>query len=196
MGVAKKQAVRNKQAIIAAASRVFRERGVDGVGVADIMLEAGFTHGGFYNHFESKSDLAGQVCAAAFADGLSDLKSVVDQSLATDPRAFRRALENYLSKGVRDDPGQACPTATFAADAPRQGEGMQKAYAEGMQGFVDTIEQYFAQRDGLSAPVARERAMEVLVTLVGAITIARGVGAAAPRLSDSFLKAARRKLPD
>src|SRR5689334_16944846 len=66
MRLTKEQAAKNRREILETAERLFRERGFDGVGVADLMKEAGFTHGGFYNHFGSKEELAAETCAASF----------------------------------------------------------------------------------------------------------------------------------
>ena len=78
MGVPKDQVTRNRQAIIEAACRAFRERGVDGVGVADLMKEAGFTHGGFYNHFASKDALAAECCSSVFARSSEQMRTLLD----------------------------------------------------------------------------------------------------------------------
>src|ERR1700730_7605551 len=98
MGVSKKQAVQNKHAIMAAATRLFRERGVDGVGLNELMREAGFTQGGFYNHFKSKDALVAEVVATAMT-GVNDRLSQAIAKPLEDHNANRlvRQIKYYLS---------------------------------------------------------------------------------------------------
>jgi TetR/AcrR family transcriptional repressor of nem operon len=194
MGVPKEQASRNRQAIIDAASRAFRERGVDGVGVADLMKDAGFTHGGFYNHFVSKDALAAECCASVFAQAAAQLRSVLESG---GKQPFREVLEAYLSCEHRDAPGEACPSATLAVDAARHGHLMQAAYADGIAGFLEVIESYLASRPGQCGTAAdiREDAIGLLVNLVGSIVVARGVGLADIGLSEEILAVGRKRLP-
>ncbi len=198
MGVPREQALRNRQAIIDTAARVFRERGVDGVGVADLMKEAGFTHGGFYNHFESKDALATEACAAVFASSVAGLERVIEADARDGTGSFRAVLEAYLSLGHCDRPGNACPVSALAADVARQGGAMQAAYAEGIEQFLQAIACHFARvaRDCLPPDEARRRAISLLGHLVGTLVLARGVGAADPRLAEEILAEGRRHLPD
>ena len=198
MGVPREQAARNRQTIIDTASRVFRERGVDGVGVADLMREAGFTHGGFYNHFRSKDSLAGEACAAVFAASVAGLRQVIEADAGGGSGSFRAVLEAYLSPGHCDRPGNACPVPTLAADVARQGGPMQAAYAEGIEQFLQAIACHFARdaQGSLPPDEARQRAIGLLGHLVGTLVLARGVGAADPRLAEEILAEGRRHLPD
>lgn len=198
MGVPKEQAVRNRQSIIDTAARVFRERGVDGVGVADLMREAGFTHGGFYNHFKSKDALAAEACAVVLSRAVEEMARVIEADAAGRQGSLRAMLETYLSPKHRDDPGQGCPIPTLATDAARQGELMQTAYAEGIERFVETISSHFAgagEEAGQSG-TARASAIGLLTQLVGTLMLARGVGAANPALSEEILAVGRLRLPD
>lgn len=198
MGVPKEQAVRNRQSIIDTAARVFRERGVDGVGVADLMKAAGFTHGGFYNHFKSKDALAAEACAAVLSRAVEEMARVIEADTAGQKGSLRAMLETYLSPKHRDDPGQGCPIPTLATDAARQGELMQTAYAEGIERFVETISSYFANagEDAGQSGTARASAIGLLTQLVGTLMLARGVGAANPGLSEEVLAVGRSHLPD
>lgn len=193
MGVPKDQVVRNRQHIVETASRVFRERGVDGVGVADLMKEAGFTHGGFYNHFASKDALAAEACASVFCDAARSLEGALQAETDGASGAVQAMLDAYLLPAHRDQPGQACPFPTLATDAARQGEGMQAAYASGVAHYVEAIAAYFAREQG-AEPMARTRAIGLLITLVGGLVLARGVGAADPTLSDEILAVGRSRL--
>lgn len=197
MGVPRDQALRNRQSIIDTASRVFRERGVDGVGVADLMREAGFTHGGFYNHFKSKDALAAEACAAVLSRAIEAVASVIEADAEGRKGSFNAMLETYLSPTHRDDPGQGCPIPALATDASRQGEQMQAAYADGIKTFIQTMSSYFARDGGNSAQSgpARASAIGLLTHLVGTLALARGVGAANPELSEEILAVGRSRLP-
>lgn len=196
MGVPKEQATRNRQAIIDTASRIFRERGVDGVGVSDLMKAAGFTHGGFYNHFASKDALAAEACASAFACGAAHLEQELQASAGSRFAALGAFLDNYLSPEQFNTPGAGCPTATLAVDAARQGSDMQAAYASGIAAFIRAMTSYLLPEDGetTSGVKERETAIVLLANLVGSMVIARGVGAADPELSSEVLEAGRRHL--
>ncbi len=104
MKISKEQAEKNRQQIIDVASQLFREKGFDGIGVADLMRAAGFTHGGFYGHFESKEALMLAACQHAFAEATSRWRK---QSSA--PFSFKSIATKYCSKQHRDNPGKGCP---------------------------------------------------------------------------------------
>lgn len=193
MGVPKQQAARNRQAIVDAASRIFRERGVDGVGVADVMREAGFTHGGFYNHFDSKDALAAEACAAAFAAGAERLKAAIAADANGATGALRGFMEAFLTPEHCAAPGLGCPSAAMAMDAARQGQGLQSAYAQGIATYIDAVA---ACIGGSDAPSGAERAqaIDLVAGLVGAMVLARGVRQADPQLSNEILTAARKHL--
>ncbi|MFP2908002.1 TetR/AcrR family transcriptional regulator [Pyxidicoccus sp. 3LFB2] len=195
MRVSKEQAARNRQSIIDTASRLFRERGVDGVGVADLMKEAGFTHGGFYNHFPSKEALVVEACGSAFEEALAGLMKSLDSGKGRSGAAFSRYVEQYLTPRHRDDASSGCPMAGLAVDAGRQGEEVQSAYAAGLEKVLEV----FAGQLSRSAPDAkgedsatRERAMRLLSEMVGALVLARAVAEANPTLSEEILQASRK----
>ncbi len=118
MRVTKAQAQANRAHIVETASIQFREHGYDGVGVADLMAAAGFTHGGFYKHFGSKSDLMAESAACS-------ISKTVEQSKGIDPAQF---IEYYLSREHRDNPGTGCTMAALSADAARQSEAVKQRH--------------------------------------------------------------------
>ena len=184
MKISKEQAARNRELVIEAAARLFRERGIDGVAVADVMEAAGFTHGGFYNHFPTKEALAVEACYAAFGEAIATLTAAVE---AGEPRAgLLRYAEQYLSPSHRDDRSSGCPTGSLAADASRQPEEVQAAYAAGLESTLAV----FAAALGDD----RRAALRLMSELVGALTLARAVAAARPKLSSEILKASREAL--
>ena len=103
MGVSREQAAENRRAIVAAATRLFRERGVDAVGLSELMKHAGFTQGGFYNHFESKADLVAEVLASAIAEGNAEFAKMARAPVDESTTALRGYINWYLSQTHRDD---------------------------------------------------------------------------------------------
>ena len=188
--VSKAQAHANHQAIEAAASRLFRERGLSGVSVADLMAEAGLTHGGFYAHYPSKDALAAAACAAAFAQAGADWRARIEA--AADARAARRAIaEGYLREVYRDPHAAACPTATLATDVAREptSHPIHAAYVDGVRSQVAVLASL-----GTSGDAGRDRADACvqLATMMGGLLLARATHG--DPLSDEFLAAARRHL--
>lgn len=197
--VSRQQKERNRERIVAAAGQGFRARGIDGVGIDELMKTAGMTHGGFYNHFSSKEDLALEVLNQGFTASLDS----VDALIRAHPRSGRAALnaiiDTYLSTYHRDHPENGCPSAALAADAGRHGLEAQKQYRRGLHGYLAAITdllQSSAKQTGakLDARRAREQAIAVFSQLVGAQLIARAIAEADPDLSDEVLAANGKEL--
>src|SRR5258707_3061683 len=102
LGVSREQAAENRRAIVAAATRLFRERGVEAVGLSELMKHAGFTQGGFYNHFESKADLVTEVPASAIAEVIAEIAKMAMAPVDESTTAPRRYINWYLSPAHRD----------------------------------------------------------------------------------------------
>ena len=182
MKLSKEQAAHNRERILAAASRLFRQRGVDNVSVAEVMEAAGFTHGGFYNHFVDKGALALEACVTAFTRSVSDAQ----QGTAADVESY---VKGYLSAAHRDG-DDGCPMTSLATEAARH-EDLQPAFAEGLANTIDLFTEAL-QRNGISArSAARTRAMRLVSEMVGALTLARAVRTAEPKLSSELLRASR-----
>ena len=198
MGVSKEKAVENRQAIVAAAARLFRERGVDGVGLVELMKEAGFTPGGFYNHFKSKQALAQEVVTDAMALADTQLTTALAEPLAKGDEALLRQLRFYLSPGHRDDIEEGCAIAGLATDVARLGPEVQADFAEGMK---QTFERFGAVLSDLppvpppaKPPTSTERGMAYYSQLVGALILSRSVQQADPALSNALLAGVRRDM--
>ncbi|MBY4897163.1 TetR/AcrR family transcriptional regulator [Cupriavidus sp. AU9028] len=185
------QTQKNRDAIEAASSRLFRERGLNGVGVADLMAAAGLTHGGFYSHFDSKDALAARACELAFVESFDRWEARMRDAAdaGTDKRAA--VADPYLSIAHRDRPGRGCPAVALAVDVGRESaeKPVRRAYAEGLQGLVERWAQTVDDPD----PQARhQRALAELSTMVGAVMLARAT--AGDALSEDLLAAARAAL--
>jgi TetR/AcrR family transcriptional repressor of nem operon len=157
--VSSEEKARSRERIIAAAGRLFRSRGIEGTSVADVMREAGLTHGGFYRHFPDKNALV----AAALEAGFSSFAGPLLDGTG-EPEMFRT---RYLSPEHRDNPGLGCPVAALAAEVARSDASLRGAMSAGVESVLRGL------ANGDSA--AREAALRQLAQLVGAIVIARAV---------------------
>jgi TetR/AcrR family transcriptional regulator, transcriptional repressor for nem operon len=193
MRLTQAESERNRKQILEAAGRLFRERGFEGVGVDGLMKSAGFTHGGFYNHFASKKELEAEASAAGGAQAIAALV----ESLG-DPRrdGWERFVRGYLSAEHRGDPAGGCTLGALAADAARKGPPVQAHFARTVEGMAGPLADRLARKPsrGKRARARRERALQMLSELVGALVLARAVAAADPVLSDEILAANRRGL--
>ncbi|AIO38276.1 TetR family transcriptional regulator [Burkholderia sp. AU19243] len=183
MGVSRQQAAENRNAIIAAAERLFRVRGVDAVGLTELMKEAGFTQGGFYNHFKSKDALVAAVMEKAMQDRADSPNA---GSVATQVTA-------YLSSAHRDNVEAGCPLSGFAGDAPRVTDAARACYAHGVAGYLDRLERTIAAENP-AATDARADAIALFSQMIGALVLSRAVAGADPALADEILDASRRAL--
>ncbi|MCZ7497345.1 TetR/AcrR family transcriptional regulator [Agrobacterium tumefaciens] len=179
MRITQEKKQENHDRIVAKASEVFRERGFDGIGVADLMDAAGFTHGGFYNHFRSKEELIAKATEKGFAETAKQYAGM--DSLA--------ALDLYLSRAHRDARGQGCSAAALGCDAARQPEETRSAFGNGIEAMVDALAHDISKRRNDGTDV-RAKAISVLAQAVGAVILSR----ACPddsALADEFLDACR-----
>ena len=179
----------NRRTIVDTASRMFRMHGVDNVAVADVMKEAGFTHGGFYNHFESKEDLATEAIVHAFQYAAENLTNQL-ASGENRQRALTSVLTEYLSAAHRDTRTGGCPASSFPVDTSRNGKGVQAAFANGIERYLDI---FAAGMEG-DKRETRQRAVALLSGLVGGLLLSRAVRKGRPKLSDEILNSARKQL--
>jgi TetR/AcrR family transcriptional repressor of nem operon len=195
--ISEQDMAQTRQRIIDAASPRFRADGIDAIGIAALMKDSGMTHGGFYNHCASKDDLAVAVCEDAFAASLAVLARTTDDEDPDRP-SLEDTIAGYLSPGHRDLPDGGCPSAALVTDAGRHDTAIQRAYAEGVEGYVAgfgaAMELEAADADALDPAETRDRSIALLSTIVGAMALSRAVHRADPDLSDEILEATRRRL--
>src|SRR5258707_5818840 len=132
MGVSRQQAVENRRAIVEAAEKLFRERGVDAVGLAELMKAAGFTQGGFYNHFKSKDALVAAVMGKAMEEGGEAYAALIDGAKSSGADPVKYNIQWYLSPEHRANIEAGCPWSGFVVDARRFDDVARGAYAEGL----------------------------------------------------------------
>jgi TetR/AcrR family transcriptional regulator, transcriptional repressor for nem operon len=196
LGVSREQAAENRRAIVAAATRLFREHGVEAVGLSELMKHAGFTQGGFYNHFESKAALVAEVLASAMAEGNAELARNARVPVDESTTALRRYISWYLSHAHRDDIDHGCPVTGFAGDAPRLGAEAQSHFAGGLDDQITILAGLIAESGSLAVArerrTLRERAISLHCEMLGALVLSRSVAQAAPALSNEILENVRR----
>jgi TetR/AcrR family transcriptional repressor of nem operon len=190
MKVSKTQAAEHRAGIVDAAARLYREKGLGGVGVAEITRDAGLTHGGLYRHFASKDALAREACLRAFEWTIKPLDGLEQAGDASASAKLQAMVDSYLSADHRDHPGDGCPAAALATDAARAGPEMSEVFAQGVerniQRFMRVLEGQPAQK--------RAQTIVVLSSMVGALALARATAAGHPALSEEILHTLRERL--
>ena len=169
MRVTREQAAQNRDRIVEAAAQLFRERGFDGIGVADLMKEAGLTHGGFYGHFSSKEDLIAEASARALTRSLADWSKIADRASGDPLSALAGA---YLTSRHRDNPGAGCLLAALGPDVSRHGAAVRRAVTDYVHATVDLLANLVPRK---SRAARRQKAIITYATLVGAMVMARAV---------------------
>lgn len=161
--VSKAQAQANREHIVETASELFRERGFDGVGVADLMAAAGFTHGGFYKHFGSKADLMAEASTCSLGKSLA-----VAQAL--DVPGF---IDVYVSRKHRDGRGSGCTMAALCGDAARQSDDVRATFTEGIEHTLQTLGDKYPTGPDAVPGEGRKKMIDLLSRAVGAIILSR-----------------------
>ena len=182
MRVSRTQAAENRQTVINVASRLFRERGFDGIGLKDLMKGAGLTQGAFYKQFASKEDLAVQASERALESASRRWSDAIAES-PEDP--LGAVLDVYLSRGHRDEKLDGCPIVALGSDAARQGSDVKASFEAGIKAHLDVLNRILAEMDDNHL---KGKAMVILSTMVGAMTLSRLVSD--PDLAQGFLDAA------
>src|SRR5580704_12347314 len=169
MRVSRLQEAENRERILDVATRLFRERGIDGIGVSDLMKAAGLTHGAFYGHFKSKEDLVAQACARAVVRMKQNWTNVIDQATGNPLEAL---AATYLTPKHRDGAGRGCPMAALGSEISRQGPTVRRAFTDELSPFLDYLSQTVR---GNSSSLRRQKALATYASLVGALIVSRAV---------------------
>src|SRR5438132_11868505 len=187
----KRAASRSKEAthdrIVEAAARASRRSGYNGTGVADIMKDAGLTHGGFYAHFQSREAMLAEAADRAGSESVAVMERIAATSLPK--RALQAMLEAYLSKAHVEGVETGCATAALGSEMARQAPEVRRAATRRIKEMIDLVAR---QSPDWGQPGAHQRALATVATMVGALVLARAVDAS--RLSDALRKAALKHL--
>jgi TetR/AcrR family transcriptional repressor of nem operon len=176
-------AAENREKVVATAARLFRERGIAAVGVAELMEAAGMTHGGFYKHFESKDALIAEACSYSFAEPGGGLRRAAET--AKPGEELKAIVDSYLSRRHRDNPGKGCAIAALGGEVANRESPARGALQAGRERLVSVVARY------LKGEGAKDRASAFVATMVGALINARLADGAS---SDAVLRAAKREL--
>ena len=170
--------------IVRKASVRLREKGAHGIGVADLMKEAGLTHGGFYAHFDSREALVIEAFAYAMDRSMEHWRKAVEQ---TPPdKRLAMIVDSYLNVVHRDDPGHGCAIPTLGAEMARESPKTRKAFAAKLEQMIDMMADHIPE---LPRKAARKQATAALATMMGALVLSRIAGNG--EFSDEILAAGR-----
>jgi TetR/AcrR family transcriptional repressor of nem operon len=185
MKITKEKAEENRAALLEAASRLFREKGIDGVGVAEISKASGLTHGALYAHFKSKEELA----TAALAWGMEQANATLYSNALDGEPDLDRFLSYYLSTQQRDNYAGHCAMAASASEIGRQDAAISATFSEGYMVMVRAFERKLAANNpGADAlPVA----MGIVAAMIGAVAVSRATAKARPEVADQVLEGIR-----
>lgn len=172
--------------IVRTAARAIRQRGYAGVGVADVMKEAGLTHGGFYAHFGSKTALLAEAADRAGADGVQALRDIA--AGGAPGRELATLVDAYLSAEHVNAPELGCPVAALGSEIPRQEPEVRAAATARIKDLLALVEELLPGRGARH----QEQALATLATLVGTLMLARAVDD--PDLSTAVRRAGRKAL--
>jgi len=170
--------------IVRKASVRLREKGAHGIGVADLMKEAGLTHGGFYAHFDSRDALVIEAFAYAMDRSIARWRKLAEET-STDKR-FAAIVESYLTPLHRDDPGRGCAITSLGAEIARESPKTRKAFAAKIDEMVEMITD---QMPDVPRKTARKQAIGAIATMMGTLVLSRVAGAG--EFSDEVLAAGR-----
>jgi TetR/AcrR family transcriptional repressor of nem operon len=170
--------------IVKKASVRLREKGAHGIGVADLMKEAGLTHGGFYAHFDSREALVIEAFAYAMDRSTERWRKIAEQT--TPDKRLTTIVETYLTPLHRDDPGHGCAVPTLGAEISRESSKTRKAFAAKLEQMIDMLADQVLEVPRKSA---RKQAVAALATMMGTLVLSRIAGDG--EFSDEILAAGR-----
>ena len=174
--------------IVKKASVRLREKGAHGIGVADLMKEAGLTHGGFYAHFDSREALVIEAFAHAMDRSTERWRKLGEQTAPEDRLAT--IVASYLTPLHRDDPGHGCAVPALSAEIARESPKTRKAFAAKLEQMIDMLAMQIPDAaPKAAAKAARQQAIAVIATMMGTMVMARVAGTG--EFSEEILAAGR-----
>jgi TetR/AcrR family transcriptional repressor of nem operon len=170
MGHSKAERAETHKRIVKIASKRFREEGLAGIGIADLMKEAGLTVGGFYKHFDSREDLVAEAVSSAFGGW----KRRIDAAAAPGgpPVSYAKLIDDYLNEAHRDNPGAGCAFSALAEEIARSDKRIRALASEQVRNDLQLIAGLLPGKDKRAA---RSKAILTFSALVGAMSLARAV---------------------
>ncbi len=169
MKVTREKAVENRERVLLAAGTLFRQKGIDGVSVADIMKAAGLTHGAFYGQFESKDDLVAQSIARTLSNKRQAWMAQVEKAKC---QPFKTMAKSYLSARHRDDSANGCPLAAIGDELSRSSDAVRHAVTTEVKVLIDALSGCTV---GRTRTERRKRALAAYSSMIGALLLSRVV---------------------
>jgi TetR/AcrR family transcriptional regulator, transcriptional repressor for nem operon len=185
MGYSQDQKIKTHDRIVRTASKRFREKGLAGVAIADLMKEIGLTVGGFYKHFDSRDDLVAESVKAATGPLQKQLLAAESGEAAL---TYGSLVDSYLSEAHRDHPGTGCPVSALACDIARGSKHIRSLLTEKVKSSLELFANLLPPEDR----AARPKAILTVSALLGALELARAVSD--QTLSDEILESTREAL--
>ena len=189
MGHSKASKANTRARLVAAAAARFKEHGIDGISLADLMKELELTHGGFYKHFASRAELVTEALELALDESGQAMRERLLDGDHPDIGAF---VDFYLDEGHRDERAAGCAVAALAGDAPRKSTHVQSQFRKHIESNLKILSE--ALPAGASPDNVRSTAVVILSALYGALIVARAVGDSP--LSRELLRTVRRQVLD
>jgi AcrR family transcriptional regulator len=182
----KRAAARSKEAthdrIVEAAARAIRRSGYNGTGVAEIMKDAGLTHGGFYAHFSSREAMLAEAADRAGGESVAMMERVA--AISSPQQVMQAMMDAYLSDAHLEEIETGCAVAALGSEMPRQAPEVRRAATRRIKEMIDLVAR---QSPDWGQPSAHERALFLVSTMVGTLVLARAVDD--PKLSDALREA-------
>ena len=188
MGYSKAQKAKTHERIVKLASKRFREEGLAGIGIAELMKEAGLTVGGFYKHFDSRDHLVAEAVNSAFGGWKRRVHAAKSSG---PPVSYAKLIDEYLNEAHRDNPGTGCAFSALAPEIARSDKRTRAITSEQVRNDIQLIATLRPSRD---KHTARSKAILTFSALVGAMSLARAVSDGA--LSHEILNTVAELLKD
>ncbi len=188
MRKSRQEAAETRQRIVEAASRRFREKGIEATALSDVMADAGLTHGGFYKHFASKDHVVLESLQLATDSMHASMSATLERW--PGKRGINAAIEQYLSESHFHDIGCDCTFVSLASELARRSDDVRDAASAGMVSLIELFTNGLMTE--LTPAAARKRATVIVSTMIGAMTVARLVND--DTLAASVLREARKTL--
>lgn len=173
--------------LVGLAGRALREKGPEGLAVAELMQAAGLTHGGFYAHFKSKDALLVEALETVFQESKRTFQGMTDGLAPRD--ALARYIDLYVSPAHRDNRSRECPIVALNSDLPRQSKKFRATFDSGLMALLNRLTDLIK-----AAGIGDSEALAASVqsAMAGAVAVSRTVSDR--RLSDELLKSARESI--
>lgn len=181
------QKAQTHQQIVELAAREFRGKGLQGIGIANLMAQVGLTHGGFYAHFKDRDALVEEAVVCAAEESFRRLIAVAQE--ASPGQEVAAMLDDYLSPTHRDEPGQGCVLPALAAEIAGQADSVRKAFTRSLKANVGKMARYMPGKDERTRST---QAMALISGMAGGVLVARAVSD--PKLSALLLESVRTQL--